>query len=59
MPHAVGDKWIDRVGRVYDLCSPHWRVRFPDNGREELTVSEMKKGTNGKVGADKLNKAEE
>ena len=42
--HVVGDKRIDRAGQVYDFCSPYWRIRFPDNDWEELTVSGMKKG---------------
>ncbi|CAN0272105.1 unnamed protein product, partial [Scytosiphon promiscuus] len=47
--HTVGDKQIDRVGQVYDFCSPYWRVRFPDNDWEELTVSEVKKCLRTKV----------
>jgi len=55
--HAVGDKRIDRVGKVYDFCSPYRRVRFPDNDWEELIVSEMKTGVKEKVEADELNKS--
>ena len=41
--YAAGDRQISRVGQVYDFCSAYWRVRFPDNHREELIASEMKK----------------
>ena len=41
--YAARDRQVSRVGQVYDFFSPYWRVRFPDNDWEELTVSEMKK----------------
>ena len=33
---------VSRSGQVYDLYSPYWRVRYPDNDWEEWTASEAK-----------------
>ena len=43
-PCMVNNETTNRVGQVYDFCSPFWRVRFDDNDCEELTISEVKKG---------------
>ena len=31
-PYMVNNRTTDRVGQIYDICSPFWRVRFDDNG---------------------------